>query len=51
MSATIRAKSQENLSLGVCNLVRLKPAFSATDTSWSLEVLDLASMGIMLSRQ
>ena len=32
---------------GVCDLVRLKPACSATETNWSLEVLDLASTGIL----
>ena len=33
--------------------VRLKPASSVTETSWGLEILDLASIGtcIILSRQ
>ena len=36
---------------GVCDQVRLKPAYSATGTSQSLEILALASIGIILSRQ
>ena len=36
---------------GVCDQVRLKPACSATETRQSLEILDVASMGITLSRQ
>ena len=37
----------------VCNQVRLKPACSATETSLILEILAIASIGIMLhlSRQ
>ena len=35
----------------VFNQVRLKPAYSATETSKSLEILDLASIGIILSKQ
>ena len=33
---------------GVCDQVRLKPACSATETSKSLEILDLTSIGIIL---
>ena len=36
---------------GVFDQVRLKPACSATETSYSLEILDLASIGIILSKQ
>ena len=36
---------------GVCNQLRLKPACSATDTSWGLEISAIASRGIILSRQ
>ena len=35
----------------VCDQVRLKLACSATETSTSLEILDLESLGIILSRQ
>ena len=35
---------------GVCDQVRLKPACSARETSWSLEILDLANIGIILSK-
>ena len=35
----------------VCNQVRLKPACSATDNSYSLRILDLASVRITLSMQ
>ena len=35
---------------GVPDQVRLKPACSATETSESLEILDLASKGIILSK-
>ena len=46
------ATSQENLSLGVCDQVRLKPACSATEGSQSLEILGLTStcIGIILSK-
>ena len=37
--------------LGECGQVRLKPAYSATDTSQSLESLDIEARGIILSRQ
>ena len=36
---------------GVSNQVRLKPAWSSTETSSSLEILAIASTGIILSRQ
>ena len=36
---------------GVCDQVRLKPVCSTTEASWSLEISDLASLGITLSRQ
>ena len=38
------------LVFGVCNQGRLKPAFSATETS-NLEISAIASRGIILSRQ
>ena len=41
----------ENLSLGFCNQVLFKPAFSATEASCSLTLLDIASVGIVLSKQ
>ena len=36
---------------GVCDQVSLKPACSATEASYSLGILNLASIGIILSRQ
>ena len=36
---------------GGLDQVRLKPACSATEASWSLENLNLASVGIILSRK
>ena len=36
---------------GVCDEVRLKPACSATETSQGLEILDIASIDIILSKQ
>ena len=36
---------------GVCDQVSLKPAYSATEASWSLGILDLASIGSILSKQ
>ena len=45
------ATSWENLSSGVCDQVRLKQVCSATEASWSLEILVLASVGIRLSKQ
>ena len=38
-----------NLSSGLCNHVRLKLAFSVTKASYSVEILDLRSIGIILS--
>ena len=35
----------------VCNLLRLKPACSADETSYGLEISAIASRGIILSRQ
>ena len=43
--------SRENLSLGFCDLVRLKPVCSASETSQSLEIFEIVSRDIMLSRQ
>ena len=37
--------------LGVCNQVRLKLAYSASESSYSLEISDVASLGNLLSRQ
>ena len=45
----IWAMSWEKLSLEVCEQVRLKLACSPTETSWSLEILDIESIGIVLS--
>ena len=36
---------------GVCDQVRLKPAWSATETRYRLEISAIASIGIILSRQ
>ena len=36
---------------GVLDQVRRKPACPATEASWSLEILDLTSKGIILSKQ
>ena len=36
---------------GVCDQVRLKPACSATETCQGLEILDVASRGIILFRR
>ena len=35
----------------VCDQVRLKPACSATESSYGLKMLDITSRGIILSRQ
>ena len=35
---------------GVSDQVRLKPACSATEATWSLEILDIASIGIIAHR-
>ena len=43
--------SRENLSLGFCDPVRLKPVCSASETSQSLEIFEIVSRDIMLSRQ
>ena len=37
--------------LGVSDQVRLKPACSASETSWRLEISDIETRGIILSRQ
>ena len=36
---------------GVSDQVRLKPACSATEASWSLEISDIETRDIILSRQ
>ena len=36
---------------GVCDKIRLEPACLATEDSKSLEILDLESIGIILSKQ
>ena len=38
-------------AFGVSDQVRLKPACSATEASYSLEMLDLASIGIILNSE
>ena len=43
--------SWESVSSGICNQVISKPACSATETSQSLETLEIASIGIKLSEQ
>ena len=44
------ATSRKNVSSGIFDQVRFKPACSTTETSQSLEILDLASIGIILSK-
>ena len=39
------------MSSEVCDQVRLKPACSSTETSYSLVILDLESIGIILYMQ
>ena len=36
---------------GVCNQGNLKPACSASGARWRLEILDIETRGIILSRQ
>ena len=36
---------------GICDQVRLKPACSATETSQGFEILDIASIDIILPKQ
>ena len=36
---------------GISDQVRLKLACSATETSWRLEILDIETTGIILSKQ
>ena len=50
-SPMVWAMSWKNVSLGICDQVKLKPACSATEASYSLETLDIASIGIILSKQ
>ena len=38
-------------AFGVCDQVRLKLVCSARETSWCIEILDLASIGNILPRQ
>ena len=45
------ASSWENVSSGVYDRGRPKPACSATEASWSLETLDIASIHIILFKQ
>ena len=49
-TSLISASSRENLSSVVFDEVRLKPVCSATETSESLETLDLATIDIILSK-
>ena len=39
-----------NGSLGVCDQIRLKPDCAAAETSKSLEISDIETRGILLSR-
>ena len=45
------AVMRENLSSGVSNKVKFKPACSATGTSLKMEILRVASLDIILSNQ
>ena len=36
---------------GVCDQVRHKPGCAATEAGWRLEILDIETLGIVLSRQ
>ena len=45
------ATSRENVSLGIFDQVTFKPACSATEASYNLETLDIASIHIILSKQ
>ena len=36
---------------GVCDQVKLKPAYSASETRWRLEISDIKTRGIILSKQ
>ena len=47
----IWATSRENVSSGIFDKVRFKPAWSATEPSYNLETLDTASIYIKLSKQ
>ena len=51
MAGIIRATSRENVSSGIFDQVRFKLACSATETSKNLELLDIASIHIILSKQ
>ena len=51
ISCNIIEPRHEKTCLRVCVQVRLKPACSAIETSQSLEILDLASIFIILSKQ
>ena len=48
---TIWAPSNENVSSGVCDQLRFKPACAATETSQNLEILDLETRDIILSKE
>ena len=50
-SNIIRAASRENVSLNISDQVWLQPVCSATATSSSLEISDIKTKGIILSRQ
>ena len=45
------ASSWENVSSGVSDQARHKPACAATETSWSLEISAIESRDIILSKQ
>ena len=47
----IWASSRENVSSGIFDQVRFKPAFSATEASWSLDISNITSRDVVLSRQ
>ena len=48
---TIWATSCENVSSGICDQLRFKPAYSASEAILRLEILDIETRGIILSRQ
>ena len=50
-SMIIRASSQQNLSSGIYDKVILKPVSSASETSYKIEILLVASLEMILSNK
>ena len=50
-SVTLNMQFYLSLVTRVGDLVRLKPTCTATEASWRLEILDIETRGIILSRQ